>query len=85
MGEVEHNDVRDALGIGILCGDRSMCTIDRNRVADTRVDTESGGAMRAGVGIEVEFGAEAELGTNELTRSKGGVGSFLGSTIERKG
>jgi 4-hydroxybenzoate polyprenyltransferase and related prenyltransferases len=84
MGEVEHNDVRNALGIGILCGDRSMCTIDRNSVADTHVDTASGGPMRAGVGIEVEFGAEAELGTNELTRSKGGVGSFLGSTIQKK-
>jgi parallel beta helix pectate lyase-like protein len=84
MGEVERNNVDDALGIGILCGDRSMCTISRNRVAHTRIDTASGGAMRAGVGIEVEFGAEAELGTNELVGNRGGVGSFLGSTIERE-
>ena len=85
MGEVERNSVDDALGIGILCGDRSMCTISRNRVTHTRVDPASGGAMRAGVGIEVEFGAEAKLGTNELVGNRGGVGSFLGSTIDRDG
>ena len=84
MGEVEHNDVQGALGIGILCGDRSMCTIDRNRVVGTRVDKQLGGATRAGVGIEVWFGSEAELGTNDLVGNPAGVGSFLGSSIERK-
>ena len=84
MGEVEHNNVQGALGIGILCGDRSMCTIDENRVVGTRVDTASGGATRAGVGIEVWFGAEAQLGTNELVGNPTGVSSFLGSLIERK-
>jgi hypothetical protein len=84
MGEVEHNHVENALGIGILCGDRSMCTIDKNRVVGTRVDTASGGATRAGVGIEVWFGSEAELGTNELTGNAAGVGSFLGSLVEWK-
>ena len=84
MGKVEHNHVENALGIGILCGDRSMCTIDKNKVVGTRVDTASGGATRAGVGIEVWFGSEAELGTNELTGNPAGVGSFLGSLVEWK-
>jgi hypothetical protein len=84
MGEVEHNTVERALGIGILCGDRSMCSIDKNRVVGTRVDTSTGGATSAGVGIEVWFGSEAELGTNELVDNPAGVGSFLGSLIERK-
>ena len=84
MGEVEHNHVENALGIGILCGDRSMCTIDKNRVVGTRVDTATGGATRAGVGIEVWFGSEAKLGTNELTGNPAGVGSFLGSLVEWK-
>jgi hypothetical protein len=84
MGEVEHNNVQDALGIGILCGDRSMCSIKKNRVVGTRVDTVGGGATRAGVGIEVWFGSEAELGTNELVGNGAGVGSFLGSLVERK-
>jgi hypothetical protein len=84
MGEVEHNHVEDALGIGILCGDRSMCTIAKNRVVGTRADMSTGGATRAGLPIEVWFESEAELGTNELVRNESGVGSFLGSTIERK-
>ena len=84
MGEVEHNHVENALGIGILCGDRSMCTIDKNKVVGTRVDTASGGATRAGVGIEVWFGSEAKLGTNELTGNPAGIGSFLGSLVEWK-
>jgi hypothetical protein len=84
MGEVEHNHVQGALGIGILCGDRSMCTIDENRVVGTRVDRTTGGETRAGVGIEVWFGSEAKLGTNELVGNAAGVGSFLGSLIERE-
>jgi len=84
MGEVEHNSVDDALGIGILCGDRSMCTIARNRVTDTRVDGATGGATRAGVGIEVWFGSEAELRSNDLVGNRGGIASFLGSQVERK-
>jgi hypothetical protein len=84
MGEVEHNHVENALGIGILCGDRSMCTIDRNRVVGTRVDASTGGATRAGVGIEVWFGSEAKLGTNELVGNHAGVNSFLGSSVEPK-
>jgi hypothetical protein len=83
MGEVEHNSVANALGIGILCGDRSTCTIDQNHVTGTRVDTASGGATRAGVGIEVWFGAEAKLGKNELVGNRGGIASFLGSLVER--
>jgi hypothetical protein len=85
MGEVEHNHVENALGIGILCGDRSMCTIAKNRVVGTRADRSTGGETRAGLPIEVWFGSEAELGANELVDNKSGVGSFLGSTIERKG
>jgi nitrous oxidase accessory protein NosD len=84
MGEVEHNDVQGALGIGILCGDRSMCTIDRNRVTGTRADAALGGATQAGVGIEVWFGSEAKLGTNDLAGNRRGVASFLGSDVEPK-
>ena len=84
MGEVEHNSVQDALGIGILCGDRSMCTIDRNDVTGTRVNAATGGETQAGVGIEVWFGSEAKLGTNDLVGNRRGVASFLGSEVEPK-
>jgi hypothetical protein len=85
MGEGEHNHVQNVLGIGILCGNRSMCAIAKNGVVGTRADTSTGGETRAGLPIDVWFESEAELGTKELVRHKGGVGSFLGSTIDRHG
>jgi hypothetical protein len=81
MGSVERNTVRNALGIGLLCGDRSMCEIDRNEVAGTRRDDAGGNKMRAGFGLEVEFEAEAELGQNELSANPRSLGVFLGSTV----
>ena len=81
MGSVERNTVRNALGIGILCGDRSMCEINRNAVFATRRDDAGGNKMRAGFGLEIEFGAEAELSRNELGANPRSLGIFLGSTI----
>jgi hypothetical protein len=81
MGSVERNDVRDALGVGILCGDRSMCTIERNRVTGTRSDAAGGDRTRAGFGVLVEFYAEAELGKNELDGNPSRVGVVLGSSL----
>lgn len=81
MGSVAHNTVANALGIGILCGDHSMCEIDRNTVSGTRRDGVTN-AMRAGIGLEVEFGAEAELGRhNDLRANPRHLGVFLDSTV----
>lgn len=81
MGEVRSNDVSGALGVGILCGDHSMCEISGNRVRDIRPDVPSGDLSRMGYGILAQYGAHVELGWNELVRSPGGVGSFLDSRI----
>jgi hypothetical protein len=81
MGSVSHNTVANALGIGILCGDHSMCDVDRNTVLGTRRDDAGGNAMRAGIGLEVEFGAEAELGRNDLTSNPRHLGIFLQSVV----
>ena len=81
MGEVRSNEVRDSLGVGILCGDHSMCHITGNRVLDTRPDAASGDLSRMGYGILAQYHAHVELGWNELVRSPGGVGSFLNSRI----
>jgi hypothetical protein len=81
MGMVEHNTVRNALGIGILCGDRSICEIDRNHVSGTRSDDATGNKMRAGFGLEVEFGSEAELGRNDLASNPRSMGVFLNSIV----
>ena len=81
MGMVGHNTVRNALGIGILCGDRSICEIERNAVAGTRRDDATGNKMRAGFGLEVEFGAEAELSRNDLAANPRSMGVFLNSIV----
>jgi hypothetical protein len=81
MGEVERNRVTNARGIGIMCGDHSMCTIDRNEVRGTLRDDLTGNRMRRGFGLEVEFGSEAELGHNDLTENPRSLGVFLNSIV----
>jgi hypothetical protein len=82
MGEVSHNNVWHARGIGILCGDRSVCALKRNTVLATRRDDAGGNKMRAGIGLEVEFQAEADLWrNNSLTGNPRALGVFLGSVV----
>jgi nitrous oxidase accessory protein NosD len=81
MGMVEHNDVHDALGIGIYCGDRSMCEIKHNVVSNTRADHASGDSSRLGYAIEVWWESEAELHGNVLVANPRGAGSFSSSRI----
>ncbi len=81
MGMVEHNDVHDALGIGIYCGDRSMCEIEHNVVSHTRADHASGDASRMGYAIEAWWESEADLKDNVLVGNPQGAGSFSSSRI----
>ena len=81
MGMVEHNDVHDALGIGIYCGDRSMCEIEHNVVSHTRADHASGDASRMGYAIEAWLESEADLKDNVLVGNPQGAGSFSSSRI----
>ncbi|HEY1367538.1 MAG TPA: right-handed parallel beta-helix repeat-containing protein [Gaiellaceae bacterium] len=81
MGEIESNHVAGALGVGIFCGDRSECTVARNRVAGTRPDRSSGDLSRRGYGIEADFQATAELEDNELLGNARGVGSFADADV----
>ena len=81
MGAVHRNTVRDANGVGILCGDHSMCSIERNDVANTRSATADGDQTRAGYGVVVQMGAEAELHDNELARNPARLGVFFYSVV----
>jgi Right handed beta helix region len=81
MGGVMHNTVSNANGIGILCGDHSMCMIDRNDVSGTKVDRVGGDRERAGYGLVVEFGADADVGRNDLTDNPLTMGVFVGSLV----
>lgn len=80
MDMASGNDVESARGVGILCLDHSMCEIEHNTVAGTRVDS-SGDPARAGVAIEAQYYAQASLGHNSIIASPGGTRSFSNSTI----
>jgi Right handed beta helix region len=84
MGAIHRNSVRDANGVGILCGDHSMCSIERNDVANTRSATTDGDQTRAGYGIVVQMGAEAELHENELAHNPSRLGVFFYSVVRWK-
>jgi hypothetical protein len=53
MGKVERNEVRGTRGVGIYCGDHSVCEVERNRLV--------GGA---GPGVLAFYYAGAELAHN---------------------
>ena len=84
MGEVSRNSVSNALGVGILCNDHSECEIDRNVVADTRADRSVGDRARAGVGIEAQFHALAELEGNVLVGNPVPTAAFSSARIEHR-
>jgi nitrous oxidase accessory protein NosD len=71
MGMIEDNDVIDALGVGIFCGDHSECMIEKNSVVSTRPDVASDDLTRAGYGIVSHYGAVAEVSDNSFAQSKG--------------
>ncbi len=85
MGGLEGNTVRDANGVGIYCNDHSMCMVTGNRVTGTRRDDAGGDRTRAGYGLEVVYGAEAELGDNYLAGNPARVGVFMDSTVKALG
>lgn len=66
MGEIDGNDVRDALGIGIFCNDHSMCDVRDNVVRGTRADRASDDSTRLGSGFLAAFWAEATLHGNSF-------------------
>lgn len=80
MGSVERNEVRDALGVGIFCGDYSECEIERNTVSGTRPDRASADLSRGGLDVVSHYGARATLEDNDLDRA---VGAYAGGRIVR--
>ena len=81
MADVEGNEVEDALGVGIFCGDYSVCRIEENSVSGTVADVESGDRTRMGFGILSHYGAEATLDDNRLRGNARPIGSFLRASI----
>jgi nitrous oxidase accessory protein NosD len=81
MGMVERNEVHDALGVGIYCGDRSMCEIEHNVVSHTRPDRATSDPTRAGYPILAWWDSEATLHENVFVGNTRGVGSFSSSDV----
>lgn len=82
MGHIEDNTVLDALGVGIFCGDYSMCEADGNTVVGTRADRASGDATRAGIGLEAHYGAELTVGENDLHGNPIPIAAYADASIE---
>lgn len=82
MGKIDGNVVAGALGVGIFCGDYSMCEIEENTVSDVAPDTTTEDRLRQGVAIQAHFGADAEVRRNEIVRSPGGIARSWDATIE---
>ena len=81
MGAIEANVVRDALGVGVFCGDWSHCEIEDNAVVGTRPDPESGVRSQMGFAIQSSYHARAEVEGNALARNARAMGTFTNATI----
>jgi hypothetical protein len=81
MVMVEGNDVQNALGVGIYCGDYSECMIEDNVVGGTRPDMASGDRTRMGYAVVAHSGAKAQIDDNELSRNPSRTKAFLGARI----
>jgi hypothetical protein len=82
MGTVMDSEVSGALGVGIYCNDRSVCTIDHNTVVGTRPDIASGNPTRRGFGVLASFQSQAELHGNQLRSNPAPMGAVIDSAIE---
>ena len=81
MGTASGNVIRDALGVGLYCNDRSMCMFDHNTVVGTRPDTSSGLRTQRGFGVLASFQSEADLWQNRLVANPVATGEVLNSTV----
>jgi nitrous oxidase accessory protein NosD len=81
MGMASHNAVHDALGVGLYCGDRSMCMFDHNTVIGTRPDTASGLRNRRGLAVLADFQSEADLWQNRLVGNAVAMGTTTNAIL----
>jgi hypothetical protein len=81
MGMASHNTVRDALGVGLYCNDRSLCMFDHNTVIGTRPDLSSGIRTRRGLAVLASFESQADLWRNTLAANPVATATNTGSTV----
>jgi hypothetical protein len=83
MGAIERNEVADVRGVGVYCGDRSECEIERNTILGVRADRPRD-ILRGGVGILSFFEARAVLDENEIAGSPRRYATFMHASISHK-
>jgi hypothetical protein len=81
MGMTSQNTVRNALGVGLYCGDRSMCMFEHNTVVGTRADNSSGIRTRRGLAVLVNYQSEANLWQNRLVANPVARDAIVNSII----
>ena len=81
MGMASHNTVRDALGVGLYCGDRSMCMFEHNTVLGTRADVSSGLRTRRGIAVLADFQSEADLWQNRFVANPVATGAVTNAIL----
>jgi hypothetical protein len=84
MGEIAENEIVDALGVGIYCGDYSECEIVNNTILAVRPDPTSDDLSRSGIPIVSHWWAKAEIEGNKVAGSTREAAAFAGATITRK-
>src|SRR5439155_4794225 len=81
MGMTSHNTVRNALGVALYCGDRSVCMFEHNTVVGTRADNSSGIRTRRGLAVLVNYQSEANLWQNRLVANPVARDAIVNSII----
>jgi nitrous oxidase accessory protein NosD len=81
MGDVSDNRVENAVGVGIFCGDYSMCEIRENVVIGTRADAASQDRSRLGYAVQAHYHAHATVRDNALVANPFGVAAFAGARL----
>lgn len=85
MGMVEHNDVHGSSGIGLYCGDRSMCEFEHNVVSGTTRDRTSSDPSRGGYALVSWFESDAQVKNNTFVDNVRGAGAFARSRVRPMG
>jgi Right handed beta helix region len=85
MGMAMDNQIHDAVGVGLYCNDRSMCTFEHNTVVGTRDDSANGNRSRRGFGLLASFQSEADVHDNQLAANPVPMGTVTNSVIRPTG
>ena len=85
MGMAMDNQIHNAVGVGLYCNDRSMCTFEHNTVVGTRDDSAGGDRSRRGFGLLASFQSEADIHDNQLGANPVAMGSITDSVIRPTG